>query len=238
MTLTEVAEAADLARPTARRLLLTLAELGYVRIGDGVFELTPRVLDLGLAYIQSQGLWDLARRHMEDLVSLTRESSSIAQLDGSDVVYVARVAVPKIITLRVEIGTRFPALQASLGQVLLAELPPDQLEVTLAVPSRSGVVPPWQPGPAERDEVLARVRAQGYALADEVLASGIRSVAVPLRDGTGAVVASMNVTCHAAETSVQTMVEEHLPRLRETASRISADIAMADRIPLVEVPAG
>lgn len=235
MSLTEVAEATGLARPTARRLLLTLADLGYVRIGDGAFELTPRVLDLGLSYIQSQGLWDLARRHMEDLVGLTGESSSVAQLDGSDIVYVARVAVPKIITLRVDIGTRFPALQASLGQVLLAELSPDQLEAALAEPSRSGVVPPWQPGPDERDEVLARVRAQGYALADEVLASGIRSVAVPLRDGTGGVIASMNVTCHAAETSVATMLEEHLPRLREAASRISADIAMAGRIPLVEV---
>lgn len=235
MSLTDVAEAADLARPTARRLLLTFVDLGYVRMRDGQFALTPRVLELGLSYVQSQGLWDIARPHMEDLVRQTGESSSIAQLDGSDIVYVARVAVPKIITLAVEIGTRFPALQASLGQVLLAELAPDELDRVLAAPSRSGVVPPWQPDRDERDRVLATVRASGHALADEVLASGIRSVAVPLRDGSGAVVASMNVTCHAAETDVDTILGEHLPRLREAASRISTDIARVEQVPLVRV---
>ena len=111
MSLTEIAAATDLARPTARRLLLTLEELGYVRMDGNTFALTPRVMALGMAYIGSLGLWDIARPHMEDLVSRTGESSSMAQLDASDIVYVARVAVPKIIALRVEIGTRFPALQ-------------------------------------------------------------------------------------------------------------------------------
>ena len=109
MTLSEVAVAAGLARPTARRLLLTLAELGYVRVEDGAYALTPRVLGLGTAYTSSLGLWELARPHLEALVHQTGESSSMAQLDGSDIVYVARVAVPKIIALRVDIGTRFPA---------------------------------------------------------------------------------------------------------------------------------
>ena len=91
MTLSEVAVAAGLARPTARRLLLTLAELGYVRVGDNAFALTPKVLSLGMAYVSSLGLWDLARPHLEALVARTGESSSMAQLDGSDIVYVARV---------------------------------------------------------------------------------------------------------------------------------------------------
>jgi len=122
MSLSEVAEASGLARPTARRLLLTLVELGYVRSGPAGFALTPKVLDLGMAYIGSLGLWDVARPHLEALVARTGESSSMAQLDGSDIVYVARVAVPKIIALRVEIGTRFPAVQTSQGKVLLAAL--------------------------------------------------------------------------------------------------------------------
>ena len=113
MTLSEVAVAADLARPTARRLLLTLAELGYVRVSGSSFALTPKVLSLGMAYVSSLGLWDLARPHLEALVARTGESSSMAQLDGSDIVYVARVSVPKIIALRVEIGTRFPAARTS-----------------------------------------------------------------------------------------------------------------------------
>jgi hypothetical protein len=114
---------------------------------------------------------------MEALVARTGESTSIAQLDGSDIVYVARVAVPKIIALRVSIGTRFPAPQTSLGKVLLAGLPADELEAALAQPSRSGVQPRWRPERAELDVVLRDVRATGWALTDEQLAPGIRSVA-------------------------------------------------------------
>src|SRR5919112_6460844 len=136
MTLTQVASAAGLARPTARRLLLTLKELGFVRSTDGTFELTPQVLTLGMSYFGALGLWDIARPHLEALVRRTGESSSMAQLDGSDIVYVARVSVPKIITLRVEVGTRFPALQTSQGKVLLAALDTDVLKNVLAQPSR------------------------------------------------------------------------------------------------------
>lgn len=123
MSLTEVAAATGLARPTARRILLTLQELGYARSAQGGFALTPRVIELGVSYIRSMGLWEVARPHLERLVAQTNESSSIAQLDGSDIVYVARVAVPKIVALSVQIGTRFPAMQTSLGKVLLAALP-------------------------------------------------------------------------------------------------------------------
>lgn len=223
MALSEVAAATNLARPTARRMLLTLAELGYVRITPGGFALTPHVLELGMAYIGSTNIWDLARPHMEHLVEQTHESSSIAQLDGSDIVYIARVAVPKIITIAVTIGTRFPALQTSLGKVLLAELAPDALEQTLAQPSRSGIAPLWRPEKAERDRVLCEVHTRGWALADEHLAYGIRSIAVPLRDGTDRVVAALNVSVHAAETSIETLTERYLPLLLQTAAAIHQD---------------
>ncbi|HLG62459.1 MAG TPA: IclR family transcriptional regulator C-terminal domain-containing protein [Ktedonosporobacter sp.] len=223
MTLSEVAAATGLARPTARRMLLTLEELGYVRASQGGFALTPRVLELGMAYIGSINIWDIARPHMEQLVAHTNESSSIAQLDGSDVVYVARVAVPKIITIAVTIGTRFPALQTSLGKVLLAELPPDELERVLAVPSRSGIAPLWRPEAEERDRALCEVHTRGWALADEHLAYGIRSIAVPLRDSTNRVVAALNVSVHVAETSIETLIEKYLPLLLQTAAAISSD---------------
>jgi IclR family pca regulon transcriptional regulator len=233
MSLSDVATATGLARPTARRILITLEELGYVRNRDGAFSLTPRVLELGMAYVHAQGLWDLARPHMEALVARTGESSSVAQLDGSDIVYVARVAVPKIITFAVSIGTRFPALQTSLGKVLLADLSPEDLEATLALPSRSSVTPRWRPDDDERDQVLREVRARGWAIADEDLAAGIRSVAAPLRNGDGRVVASMNVTVHAAETPRSVLVEEHLPLLLATAGAISEDLARHRAIPHV-----
>src|SRR5689334_3427515 len=225
LSLTEVAAATDLARPTARRILLTLEELGYVRGIGGGFELTPRVLELGMAYIGAQTLWQIARPHVEELVAATRESSSISQLDGSDIVYVARVAVPKIIALRVQIGTRFPAVVTSQGKVLLAALDPDDVPGVLALPSRSGIEPYRTYRPAEVEPMLREVRARGWALADDELAPGIRSVAVPVRDGSGAVRAAMNVTVHSAETSVRTLLERHLPPLREAASAVSADWA-------------
>jgi IclR family transcriptional regulator, pca regulon regulatory protein len=234
MSLTEVAAAAGLARPTARRLLLTLEELGFVRSSGGSFALTPKVLTLGMAYVGSLGLWDIARPHLEELVAATGESSSMAQLDGSDIVYVARVSVPKIIALRVEIGTRFPAVQTSQGKVLLAALPPDELEATLAVPSRARL-PPYIGRPAgQLDRELTEVRARGWALADEELAPGVRSVAVPVRDGAGVVRAAMNVTVHAAETSMERLLGEHLPLLLRTAGDVSAEWALWQSRPHVE----
>jgi IclR family pca regulon transcriptional regulator len=235
MSLTDVATATGLARPTARRLLLTLQEIGYVRAVGGGFELTPKVIGLGTAYVSSLGLWEVARPHLEALVRRTGESSSMAQLDGSDIVYVARVSVPKIISLRVDVGTRFPAPQTSQGKVLLAALPPAEADRVLAEPSRSGL--PAYIGRSHdqlRDE-LVLIRARGWALADEELAPGVRSVAVPVRDGAGAVRAAMNVTVHAAETSTAVLLDDHLPRLLRTAGDVSADWALWQSRPHVEV---
>ena len=235
MSLSEVAAAAGLARPTARRLLLTLEELGFVRACGGGFELRPKVLTLGMAYVGALGLWDIARPHLEELVAQTGESSSMAQLDGSDIIYVARVSVPKLIALRVDIGTRFPAVQTSQGKVLLAGLPPEELERTLALPSRSGLPPYIGRSTDQLREELTTVRARGWALADEELAPGVRSVAVPVRDREGCVRAAMNVTVHAAETSTEKLVGEYLPLLLRTAGEVSADWALWQSRPHVEV---
>jgi IclR family transcriptional regulator, pca regulon regulatory protein len=236
MTLSEVAATAGLARPTARRLLLTLEELGFVRSAGGAFELTPKVLTLGMAYVGALGLWEIARPHLEELVARTGESSSMAQLDGADIVYVARVSVPKLIALRVDIGTRFPAVATSQGKVLLAALAPDELATTLAQPSRAGL-PACIGRPRDQllDELI-EVRARGWALADEELAPGVRSIAAPVRDRDGVVRAAMNVTVHAAETSVERLLHEHLPLLLRTAGEVSAEWALWQSRPHVELP--
>ena len=253
MSLAAVAKATGLTRPTARRILLTLKQMGYVRAVDPLeqpgdvravdrkavdrkYELTPRVLELGMSYVLSRNLWEVARPHMERLVDRTHESSSIAQLDGSDIVYVARVAVPKIVALAVTIGTRFPAMQTSLGKVLLAALPPEEAERVLAEPSRSGIPPRVAFSSEERAARLREVRARGWALTDEELAAGIRSVAAPLRDGEGRVIASLNVNTHAAETPVEVLTGEYLPLLLQTAGAISADWAACQAAPQVTVP--
>lgn len=235
MTLSEIAGLTGLARPTVRRILITLEALGYVRGADRGYALTPRVLDLGMAYVNALSMWDVARPHMEKLVGQTNESTSMAQLDGGDIVYVARVAVPKIVTLAVTIGTRFPAPATSMGKVLLAALPPSALAGVLAEASRSGITPRWRPTAADLDAALREVRAKGWALADQDLAPGIRSVATGVRDGDGNVVAAINVTVHAAETTVETLVEDHLPRLLRTAADISHDWSLTAAVPAVTV---
>jgi IclR family transcriptional regulator, pca regulon regulatory protein len=232
LTLSEIAAATGLARPTVRRILLTLDELGYVRSADRGFALTPRVLELGMSYINSLNMWEIAEPHMRRLVDQTNESTSMAQLDGNDIVYVARVAVPKIVTLAVTVGTRFPAPATSMGKILLAALDQAELTAALAEPTRSGITPWWQPERDELDRTLREVRARGWALADQDLAPGIRSVATGVRNGDGKVVAAVNVTVHAAETSVEQLTEEHLPRLLRTAADISRDWALLDTLPI------
>ena len=193
-------------------------------------------MTLGTAYVASLGLWDVARPHLEDLVRQTGESSSMAQLDGSDIVYVARVSVPKIIALRVDIGTLFPAPQTSQGKVLLAGLSADELAATLALPSAGAGLPRYiGRSPEALGDELTQVRARGWALADEELAPGVRSIAVPVRDGTGAVRAAMNVTVHAAETTVETLLDLHLPRLLRSAADVSDDWSLWQSRPHVEV---
>ena len=235
LSLAELAAATGLARPTVRRILLTLDELGYVRSDGGSFSLTARVLDLGMAYVSASSIWEIARPHLTELSVRTGESCSLAQLDGSDVVYVARVAVPKLVTLSVSIGTRFPAPVTSLGKVLLAALDPAELDRVLALPSRSAVVTASRP---ERDEILAslrEVRAAGWAVTDQQLGPAIRSVAAPVRDGSGRVVAAVNVNAHAAETSVETLMHDYLPVLLTAASAISSDWARWESRPLAEL---
>ncbi|UYM05603.1 IclR family transcriptional regulator domain-containing protein [Solicola gregarius] len=230
-TLREVSERAALARPTARRVLITLEELGYVQADGGRFELTPRVLALGVAYYAGADFWSGAVSRLRRLVELTGESCSIAQLDGSDIVYVARVAVPKLVTLSVAVGTRFPAPQTSLGKVLLANLEPGDLDSVLAEPSRSGVEATWQPTRGELDAVLAEVRENGWAVSDQQLAPAIRSVAAPIRRADGSVFAAVNVNAHAGETPVARLTDEHLPHLLRTAGDLSVDYALRARIP-------
>jgi len=235
MSLSEVSSEAGLARPTVRRILITLDELGYVRSVDGKFALTPRVLELGLSYFSEQSFWEACMPRLEELVASTHESSSLAQLDGSDVVYVARAAVPKLVALSVRVGTRFPAAATSLGKVLLAALEKEELDAVLSQPSRAGLAVSVRLSRPELDDALAEVRNRGWALADQELAPAIRSIAVPVRLPGGEVFAALNVNAHAAETSVAQLVDVHLPQLLKTAALLEGDLARLRGFPVSEV---
>lgn len=231
LSLTEIATATGLARPTARRIVLTLEHLGYVRVGaDGVV-LTPRVLELGVAYTLSAGLWEIAQPHLRDLVTQTDQAASVAQLDGSDVIYLARIAVPKVVSVSVNVGTRFPAANTALGKALLAALQPGELRAALRTPSRSPVAPHRPMPVAELEAELREVRARGWAATDEEVAPGIRSVAAPLRDGDGRTFAAINLAVIAAEVSFQTLVDDLLPLLLQKASAIGRDYELIHAMP-------
>jgi IclR family transcriptional regulator, pca regulon regulatory protein len=232
LSVSDIASRTALPRPTARRLLMTLERLGYVRSNDGLFTLTTKVLELGTTYVAALGIWELARPHLEALVARTGESSSMSQLDGSDIVYVARVPVPKIIALSVHIGTRFPAVATSMGHVLLADLSRADLDRVLRTPSQSGIIPRVVPTKRELGTELAEVGRRGWALSDERLSLGIRSIAAPVRDAAGRTVAAVNVTVHAAETSVSVLKRRHLPLLLATAASITEEWARLSRLPV------
>ena len=229
MTLSEVARETDLTRAAARRFLLTLADLGYVRTDGRLFSLTPRVLDLGYAYVASAGLPDVAQPHLQDLSVRVHESASASVLDGDEVLYVARSAASRIMTVSVTVGTRFPASATSMGRVLLAgrddeELDPYLERVELPALTRFTLTDAGQ----LRAE-LERVRGQGYALVDQELEEGLRSLAMPVRDRSGEVVAAVNISAHANRTSIDQVEEDLLPELRTTAERIESDLWAVDR---------
>jgi IclR family pca regulon transcriptional regulator len=234
LTVSEVATITSLARPTARRLLLTLESLGYVRLIGNNYLLTPQILELGTSYISSQGMWDVVQPHLVSLVEKTGESSSMSELLGSDIIYTARVPVAKIISLSIHIGTRFPAVSTSMGMVMLADLNTTQLNRVLKTPPLSVVVPRITPNRKQIDMSLSKIRKQGWAQSDEYLVLGIRSIAAPVRNAQGRTIAAINVTVNAAETSLKTLSEKYLPLLLKTASNITQDFVAFGLLPTTE----
>jgi IclR family pca regulon transcriptional regulator len=229
LSLSEVAAATGVTRAAARRFLLTLAELGYVRSDGRFFSLSPRVLELGYAYLSSLSLPEVAEPHLERLVAEVNESSSMSVLDAFDVVYVARVPTSRIMTVAINVGTRFPAYATSMGRVLLAGLPDDELEAYLKNIRLDRLTARTVSTAAALRTELQRVRAQGWAMVDQELGEGLRAVAAPIRDRAGRVVAAVNVSAHASRTTLERIRRDLVPPLVAAAARISADLPATSR---------
>ncbi|EIE98346.1 IclR family transcriptional regulator [Saccharomonospora glauca] len=227
LTLSDVARTTGLTRAAARRFLLTLADLGYVRSDGRYFGLTAKVLELGYAFLSSLSLPEVVQPHLERLSAEVRESCSMSVLDGTDIVYVARVAVSRIMTVSIDVGTRFPAHATSMGRVLLAGLDEDALRAYLDAATFDRLTPRTITSASALRAELDVVRERGWALVDQELEEGLRSVAVPLHDKNGKVVAAVNISTHASRTSPEEVRTGLLPRLRETAERIEAELAVA-----------
>jgi IclR family pca regulon transcriptional regulator len=224
LTLSEVAARTGVTRATARRFLLTLAKLGYVRTDGRLFSLTPRVLELGYAYLSALSLPEVAEPHLEALVVEVSESSSVSVLDGTNVVYVARVPVSRIMTVAISVGTRFPAFATSMGRVLLAGLPDAELDDYLTTVKLDRLTSRTIGSTTALRAEIIKVRSQGFSLVDQELEEGLRAVAAPIRDRAGRVVASLNISTQASRTSLESMRRNLVPPLLATAARISADL--------------
>jgi IclR family pca regulon transcriptional regulator len=225
LTLSEVARATGLTRAAARRFLLTLVELGYVRTDGGrLFALRPRVLELGYAYLSSLSLPEVAQPHMEALAAQVHESCSMSVLDGDEVVYVARVPTKRIMTVAISVGTRFPAYATSMGRVLLAAQPADWLDEYLAKAEFRPLTRRTITDPAKLAATLARIRTQGFAIVDQELEEGLRSLAAPIHGDDGSVIAAVNVSAHASRGSSDVIRKELLPPLLDAARRIEEDL--------------
>jgi IclR family transcriptional regulator, pca regulon regulatory protein len=222
--LSEVSRATGLTRATARRLLLTLVRLGYVRQEGSRFSLRPRVLELGYSYLSALSLPELAQPHMEALVAEVNESSSIAVLDDTDIVYVVRVPTSRIMSITIAVGTRLPAYPTSMGRVLLAALDPDALEARLDRMDVHALTPTTVAHVAELRAELDQVRSRGWAAVDQELEQGVRSVAVPIHDASGTVCAAMNVSVHASRMTMQDLQKQVLPSLLRAATAIEAEL--------------
>jgi IclR family pca regulon transcriptional regulator len=224
-TLSEVAARVGLARAVVRRLLRTLEHLGYVENHGRNFSLTPRVLELGYSYLASLNVTELAQSSVERLSHRIGESCSMAVLDGHDIVYVLRVPVRRVMSIGLGVGARLPAFATSMGRVILASFPDAELAAWMAGQSLHAYTPRTLHTASALRAELARVRKQGYALVSRELEEVLCSIAVPIHDGSGAVVASVNVGMAFHADTPRRAVKDILPALREAQAEIERAIA-------------
>lgn len=240
LTLSEIAGRSGLSRGTARRVLITLQKLGYLSEERGHFSLTPRVLRLGYSYLSSQSIWALARPFVEAVSKKTGETASLAVLHDGMIVYILRLAAPRLLHDPLSIGTRLPAYPASMGRVLLAGLSPAELDRYFRETEFRQLTPFTVIDPERLRAIIERAREVGFAVNDQEMEVGLRSIAVPVTGLEGAVVAALNVSCSTARTSYVEMERDFLPVLKWGARQISdllahSGVASSLRVPGSEI---
>ena len=222
MTLSDLARAADLPRATARRILFTFERAGFVESDGKLFRLTPRVLVLASSYLASNHVVSVLQPALDRLSSEAQEISSMAILDGNDVVFIARASPTRIFSAGIDVGYRLPAFCTSVGRVLLSRLPDAEL---IAALDKMDLAPLTPFTVTDRKLLLKAIdadRATGYSLVDREAEPGFRSISVPIRRYDGVIVAAINMGAHVDRVSSGEMVERFLPRLREAAASVKA----------------
>lgn len=224
-TLSDVAAATGLTRAGARRILLTLHTLGYVAVEGRLFSLTPKILELGFTYLTSLPFWNLAEPVLENLSSSVHESASAAVLDGTEIVYVLRVPMQKIMTINLSIGSRLPAFCSSMGRVLLSALDDAELDSRLAASTLQARTPATLIDKNQLKAEIARIRRQGWAIVDQELEAGLISLSAPIRNRQGRIIAAMNISGNAQRKNAAQMLEEFLEPLLLAADKVSTLVA-------------
>lgn len=222
MTLSEVAQETDLSRAGARRLLLTLEELGFVHRDERQFELSPKVLQLGFSFLASHNFGGVVQHYLEAVTRELQESCSLAVLDGTEVVYVARSAAEhRLMSISLAIGSRLPAASTSMGRVLLAALSQENQDALLAQVELVQHTERTITDKAKLKKTLHAIHQQGYCILDEELEPSLRSIAVPVRSAQGEVVAAVNVSTNAGRVPLEQLTQQFLPVLQRCAEAIS-----------------
>lgn len=224
LTLSDIARLTDLSRATVRRSLMTLEDLGYVRRSADRFAITPRTLELGNVTFASAGLSEIALEALRSLTQELDDASSVAVLDGTDIVYVARVPARHVMAVTIGLGSRFPAYRTALGRALLSETDDAAVSELWSRSDRSNPTPRTVQSLDEFRSALAAARSLGYALVEEELETGLRSIAVPVRDRAGNIVAAANVSTHVNRTSVDVLRRRFLPALRAASEDIERSL--------------
>jgi IclR family transcriptional regulator, pca regulon regulatory protein len=222
-TISELSKATSLSRAAVRRCLHTLMKLGFaVSDEQRAYRLTPLVLTLGHSYLNSTPLAVSARRALEVLRERIGESCSLGMLDGTDIIYVARAAQARIMAIDIHVGTRLPAYCTSMGRVMLAYLPQNQLDGVLRKVKFERHTPKTVRSASELRGMLSEIREQGFAIVDQELEPGLRSIAVPVQSLQGDVIAALNVGTHAQRVPMRDLQTRILPELKKTANRLLA----------------
>jgi IclR family transcriptional regulator, pca regulon regulatory protein len=211
----EVSRRTGLSRAAVRRVLLTLELLGYAKSDRRIYRLNSRVMRLGFSYLSSSSLATLAQPILEHVIELVHESSSLGVLEGDEVVYVARATAKRVMSIGLSVGSRFPAYCTSMGRVLLSALSEKELAGYLNRIQLKRLTPKTIVDKAKLTDLIARVRIAGFALNNEELELGHRSIAVAVKDRRGRIAAGMNIGVHAARVSIAEMKGRLLPILRE-----------------------
>lgn len=216
LSVADLSRETGLSRAAVRRVLITLETLGYAESSGRAFRLRTRVLKLGFSYLSSTSLPAIAQPILEEITERVHESSSISVLDGDQIVYVARSTAKRVMSVGLSVGSRLPCYCTSMGRVLLASLPDDESMAHLERIVLKPLTPKTITTRAKLAETIRKVRIDGYALVDEELELGLRSIAVPVKTRQGDTVAAMNIGVHAARVTVAEMTRRFLPILQES----------------------